>query len=279
MSMLRGWAAAITGASAGIGEACADALSREGIAVALSARRRDRLETIAARITARDTRAIVLPGDVTHEADMRQLVHETVAAFGRLDVMVCNAGIGFHGLLEDTDAETMRKLVDVNLMGTFHAARAAVGVMREANRGHIIIMSSIAGRRGIPGMTGYCATKFAQIGLAESLRAELAGTPVRVSVVYPVSTTTEFLEAMKRNFGHSVSGLGPKQTPGDVAKAVVACLKRPRAEVYPYRPARALAVLNAVAPGFTDRLVQKYGRHRAPSGGAAPLSRPGSGGP
>jgi len=265
MNVLRGWAAAITGASAGIGEACADALAGEGVALALSARRRDRLEAVAARITARDTRAIVVPGDVTREPDMRQLVDETVAAFGRIDAMICNAGIGFHGLLEDTDADTMRRLVDVNLMGTFHAARAAVRVMREANRGHIVIMSSIAGRRGIPGMTAYSATKFAQIGFAESLRAELAGTAVRVSVICPVSTTTEFLEAMRRNFGHSVSGLGPKQTAADVAKAVVRCLKRPRAEVYPYRAARALVVLNALAPAFTDRLVQKYGRRRTPA--------------
>ena len=126
MSVLRGWAAAITGASSGIGEACADALAKEGVSVALSARRRDRLEGVAARLTARDSRAIVVPGDVTREADMRQLVDETLAAFGRLDVMVCNAGIGFHGALEETSACTMQKLLDVNLMGTFHAARAAL---------------------------------------------------------------------------------------------------------------------------------------------------------
>lgn len=267
MRSLRGQAAAITGASAGIGEACAEALAAEGVAVALSARRRERLDAVAARITAQRMRAIVVPGDVTSEADMRQLVDRSVAAFGRLDVMMCNAGIGFHGLLEDTDADVMRRLIDVNLMGTFHAARAALGVMRPAGRGHIVIVSSMAGRRGVPGMSAYCATKFAQIGLAEALRAELAGTAIRVSIICPVATTTEFLEAMKRNFGHSVSGLGPKQTPSDVARAVVSCLKRPRAEVYPYFAARGLVLLNVLAPGFTDRLVQKYGRHRAHDAG------------
>ena len=266
MSALRGWAAAITGASSGIGEACADALAKEGVSVALSARRRDRLEAVAARLTARDSRAIVVPGDVTREADMRQLVDETVAAFGRLDVMVCNAGIGFHGALEETSACTMQKLLDVNLMGTFHAARAALRVMQQADRGHIVVMSSIAGRRGIPGMSAYCATKFAQIGLAEALRAELAGSSVRVSVVCPVSTTTEFHEAMRRNFGSTVSGLGPKQSASDVARAVVGCLKRPRPEVYPYRRSRGLVVLNALSPRFTDHLVQKYGRLRRRDG-------------
>jgi short-subunit dehydrogenase len=96
----------------------------------------------------------------------------------------------------------------------------------------------------------------------ESLRTELVGTRIHASVVLPISTETEFREAMVRDYGHSVRGLGPKQSADAVAAAVVRCIRRPVAEVYPHRKSRALTVINAVAPGFTDGLVRKYGRRR-----------------
>ena len=117
-------------------------------------------------------------------------------------------------------------------------------------------MSSIVGQRGIPLMSGYSATKAAQAGFAESLRSEFAGTAIAVSVVFPVSTETEFRHAMERDYGHAVSGLGPKQHVDVVAAAVVACVRRPRAEVYPHAMSRALAVLNVLAPGLTDKVVR-----------------------
>jgi short-subunit dehydrogenase len=111
-------------------------------------------------------------------------------------------------------------------------------------------------------MSGYSATKAAQVGFAESLRTEFAGTDIHISVVLPVSTETEFRSAMARDYGHTVKGLGPKQSADDVARAVVACIRRPSAEVYPLATSRALTILNAIAPGLTDRFVRKYGRRR-----------------
>jgi short-subunit dehydrogenase len=111
-------------------------------------------------------------------------------------------------------------------------------------------------------MSAYSATKAAQVGFVEALRTEFAGTLIHVSVVYPISTETEFRAAMERDYGHSVSGLGPKQSVDPVARAIVRCVKRPRPEIYPYAPSRALAILNAVAPGLADKLVRKYGRRR-----------------
>lgn len=258
---------AVTGASAGIGAACAEALGRRGAALVLSARRIDRLTLVADRARTAGARVEIVPGDVTRPDDMAALVRRATAAFGRLDAIICNAGIGFHGSLDDTTDETMRRLMDVNFMGTFHAIRAALPVFRRQRAGHIVIMSSIVGQRGIGFTAAYSATKAAQVGLAEGLRAELRGTGIHVSLVIPVSTRTEFHDAMRRDFGYAVSGLGPKQEAADVAEAVVACLKRPRAEVYPHRLSRALVVLNAIAPAFTDRLVQKYGRKRPPAPG------------
>ena len=254
--------AVITGASSGIGLACAEHFAREGIAVVLAARRADRLEQAAATIRAAGGRAEAVVADVTSEPDMRRLVERALDVFGGLDIMVCNAGFGYYGTVEDTPPEIMRRMMDVNFMGTYFGTRAALPVFRRQGYGHLLIVSSIVGRRGIAQMSGYSATKAAQVGFAESLRAEFAGTAIHVSVVIPVSTDTEFREAMRRDYGHSVTGVGPKQTADAVAQAMVRSLARPQAEVYPHRLSRALTVLNAAAPSIADRLVRKYGRRR-----------------
>jgi len=254
--------AAITGASSGIGLATARQLAQKGVAVVLGARRADRLEAAVRGIREAGGRAESVVMDVTSEPDVVRLVARAREAFGSLDIMMCNAGFGYYGSVEDTPDATMRRMMDVNFMGTFHGARAALPVFRAQGHGHLIIISSIVGKRGIAQMSGYSATKAAQSGFAESLRTEFAGTPIHVSIVFPISTETEFREAMERDYGHSVSGLGPKQSVEDVARAVVACVWRPRPEVYPHAASRALAILNAVAPAFTDRLVSKYGRRR-----------------
>jgi short-subunit dehydrogenase len=176
--------------------------------------------------------------------------------------MICNAGFGYYGTIEETPPETMQRMMDVNFMGSFLGARAALPHFRERGSGHLIFVSSIVGRRGIPLMSGYSATKAAQAGFAESLRSEFAETGIHVSVVYPVSTETEFRSAMERDYGYSISGLGPKQPVTMVADAIVRCIERPRAEVFPHAKSRGLAVLNILAPGFTDRLVKRYGRRR-----------------
>lgn len=262
MGRLDGRVIAITGASAGIGRACAERFAREGAAVALSARRVERLQQIVAALSAQGHRALAVPGDVTREEDAEALVNRAVAEFGRLDVMIANAGAGFHGVLEETPADVARRLMDVNFIGTFLSARAALPVFRRQAAGHLIVISSIVGRRGIAGMTAYGATKAAQIGFAEALRTELTGTNIHVSLVYPISTRTEFHDAMDRDYGHSVNGLGPKQEADDVAGAIERVILSPRPEVYPYGKAKLLAVLSTLAPRFTDRLVQKYGRRR-----------------
>jgi short-subunit dehydrogenase len=270
MFALSGRVAAITGASSGIGLACASHLARNGMFVVLGARRRDRLETAVRSIEAGGGRAVAVEMDVTREADNVRLIAEARARFGRLDIMICNAGFGYYGTLEDTPAEIMRRMMEVNYIGTFLGARAALPVFREQQSGHLIFVSSIVGRRGIPFMGGYTATKAAQAGLAEALRSEFAGTAIHVSCVYPISTRTEFHEAMTRDYGHAVSGLGPKQSVDEVARAVIGCVRHPRPEVYPHAGSRALAVLNIVAPAFTDRLVRKYGRRRETAAQARP---------
>lgn len=259
---LSGRVAAITGASSGIGLASAQHLAREGVAVVLGARRKERLDDAVRDIRAAGGRADSAIMDVTSESEVKQLVQRAVDSFGRLDIMICNAGFGYYGTVEETPVEVMQRMMDVNFMGTFFAARAALPLFRAQNSGHLIIVSSIVGQRGIGQMSGYSATKAAQVGFAESLRTEFSGTPIAVSVVFPVSTETEFRSVMSRDYGHSVSGLGPKQSVDDVARAIVACVRKPKAEVYPHAMSRALTVVNAVAPGLTDKVVRRYGRRR-----------------
>ena len=265
---LNGRVAAITGASAGIGLACAKHLAREGVAVVLGARRLTLLESTARTIVEEGGRAAIVQMDVTNEGDVHALTTTATREFGRLDVMICNAGFGYYGPVDQTPGDVMHRMMDVNYMGTFYGARAALPIFRQQNSGHLIVISSIVGRRGIPFMGGYSATKAAQAGLAESLRAEFEGTSIHVTCVYPISTPTEFIDVMARDYGHRIRGLGPKQTVDEVARAIVACVKRPKPEVYPYAKSRGLTLLNALAPGFADRFVGKFGRHRtvAPAG-------------
>jgi NAD(P)-dependent dehydrogenase (short-subunit alcohol dehydrogenase family) len=258
MSRLSGRVVAVTGASSGIGRATAELLAREGAAVAHSARRADRLAEAAAANAG--GRAIAVPGDVTSEADMRALVARTIEVFGRIDVMICNAGFGFHDAFERTPSDVMRRLVDVNLMGTFYAAQAALEVFRAQNAGHIIAVSSVVGRRGMAGSAVYAATKAAQIGFIEALRAEFAGSGLRASVVYPVGTETEFHHALERDYGLVVQPKGPRQSAEHVGRAIVECVVSPKAEVYPHSGAWWLSVLSVVAPEIADRVVQKWGR-------------------
>lgn len=262
MRLMSSRVAVITGASSGIGLACATRFAERGIAVVLGARRTDRLRAAVDGIRAAGGRASFAACDVAREADVTALTRHAVDTFGGLDIMVCNAGFGFYGTVEQTPPDVMRRMMDVNFMGTYFGARAALPIFRQQARGHLIFISSIVGQRGIPLMSGYSATKAAQAVFAESLRAEFAGTAIHVSCVFPISTETEFRDAMTRDYGHTVSGLGPSQSAAAVARAVAACVDAPKPEVYPNRTARALVALNALAPRFTDRFVKRFGRRR-----------------
>ena len=251
---LRGAVVAITGASAGIGQATALAFAREGARLAVAARRLDRLQELARQIESLGGECLALALDVAAESEVRGFVAAAVERFGRLEVMVNNAGYGVRGQVDETPVASYRRLMEVNFLGTVYGCQAALPVMRKQGSGVIINVSSIVGHRSLPGGAAYAASKAAQISLTESLRAELAGTGIAACSVHPIATATEFAEvAARESEGRRGGPVGPQQTAEDVARAIVRCAKRPRPEVFPYPLSRALVWLNAVWPGAVDR--------------------------
>jgi NADP-dependent 3-hydroxy acid dehydrogenase YdfG len=191
---LDGAVALVTGASSGIGAATAEALADAGADVALAARREDRLESVAERIESADTDALVVPTDVTDEAAVEAMIETTVAELGRLDVLVNNAGVMLLEAVEDADTDDWRQMVEVNLLGPMNATKAALPVMQEQESGHVVNVSSVAGRRASSTASGYNATKFGINGFTEAFRQEVTDDGIRTTLVEPGLVDTELAD-------------------------------------------------------------------------------------
>jgi short-subunit dehydrogenase len=251
---LRGAVVVVTGASSGIGAATAVACGRAGMRVTVAARRTDRLARVADAVRAAGGEARAVPTDVTDEAAVRALVDGTVAAWGRLDVLVNNAGAGILAPVGETTAAEFEAMMRVNFFGAVHGVLAALPHMRRQGRGHLVNVASVVGKRASPFRAAYVSAKFALVGLSEALRMELRGEGIDVTCVCPIGTATEFAEVETNRLGRPGRG-GPVQSAEHVAGRIVAALRRPRPEVHPYAPARALFLLNDLAPGLVDRLL------------------------
>jgi NADP-dependent 3-hydroxy acid dehydrogenase YdfG len=185
---------AITGASSGIGEATALELANRGAAVVLGARRTDRLESLAARIRAEGGRAEVVEVDVTRRADVERLVGVAVDRFGRLDVLVSNAGIARIAPVASLDAADWDSMIDVNLRGVLHGIAAALPVFREQGRGHLVTTVSTSGIKIVPGQAIYAGTKNAVRTLLEALRQESTDGVLRTTSISPGYVRTELVD-------------------------------------------------------------------------------------
>jgi clavulanate-9-aldehyde reducatase len=188
---LSGRTVAITGASSGIGEATAFACAEAGAAVVLAARRADRIEALAARITGGGGRAIAIPTDVGEEQQARDFVERAHAELGRLDVLVNNAGVMLLGPIQGAPTEEWRRMLHVNVFGVLWCTHAAVPLMRAQGTGDIVNVSSVAGRVASAGAGVYNLTKHGVGAFSESLRQELVGSGVRVTLVEPGAVATE----------------------------------------------------------------------------------------
>jgi short-subunit dehydrogenase len=249
---LQGAAVIVTGASAGIGRETALAFARRGSNVVLAARREERLRELAARIERIGVETLVMRTDVGRSDDVERMVRGTIERFGRIDVLVNNAGFGFSGTIEETTEADMRELMDVNYMGAFNATRAVLPHMRRQRRGHIVNVASVVGKLAFPFHGAYSATKFAMIGMTESLRGELDGSGITATVVLPGSTRTEFFDVQRTNDGHVSAPTGPQQNADQVARAIVRSCDRPTPEVNVFPGYRVAYGLNAFFPFLRD---------------------------
>lgn len=222
MQDLTGKAFAITGATAGIGEALARRLVAEGASVALGARRVDRLDVLVAEL---GDAAVAVEMDVRDVEGSQRLVGTAIDRFGRLDGIVANAGIGVYGGIMDPTDDQVRDMVDVNVTGTVWPIRAAVPHLRAAGGGDVVIVSSVAGLRGEGFEAVYAATKFAQVGLAGGLDRELRKENIRVTSINPGGVATEFAMGTGREPG--MPGLDDMLRAEDVADAIVTVLRQP----------------------------------------------------
>jgi short-subunit dehydrogenase len=255
----------VTGASSGIGRETALLFAKEQCRIVLAARRKDRLEELASETRRSGGEALAIATDVSDEEQVRSLVQQTVAHFGCLNILINNAGFGLFAKIEDTTVEELQAIFATNFLGTFHAIKAALPLMQRQKQGHIINVSSVAGKRAFPLSGAYCATKFAMNGLTESLRTELRGGGIDVSLVMPVGTATDFFTEAKNKSNRPSVPLGIVQSAQQVAQAIVSCAKTPKPEVYVYPPSRILVLLNAISPRLVDwfgaKLIERAQKH------------------
>ena len=232
MTDLTDTAAIVTGASSGIGEATARQLAAEGAKVVLAARREERLEGLRDEIESDGGTALVVPTDVTDRSQVQSLVDATQDAFGTVDILVNNAGIMPLSLMENLHEDEWEQMVDVNVKGVLYAVGAALPVMLEQGGGHVVNVSSVAGRRVFPGGAVYCGTKHFVTALSEGMRNELAPDhDIRVTTIEPGAvdtelphtiTDTDVLEGMEE--GHE--GMEMLQSE-DIAEAIRYALTAP----------------------------------------------------
>ena len=186
--------AVVTGASSGIGRALALELARDGYDVGLTARRRDRLESLAAAVRAAGARAECAAADAARRGETHRALRTLAERLGPVDLLVANAGVALGTDALAPDAEALEAEFRVNVLGAFHAIEAVIPSMRERRAGHVVAVSSLAGYRGLPGAAGYCATKAALTRLIEGLRPDWALAGIRATIVHPGYVRSEMTD-------------------------------------------------------------------------------------
>jgi short-subunit dehydrogenase len=247
----------ITGASSGIGESTAHAFSSSQYELYLTARREERLAQVAQACEAKGARRVVARShDLGIAGQGSAIVRDCMEELGGLDVLICNAGFGIYGPMAETSPEEMAHIWQVNFQSGYESIYTALPYLLKQKKGHIVLVSSIIGKKAFPFSGSYCATKFAQVAVGEALWGELKGTNVGVSVVCPGYTASEFqASARKTESLRSMRRLGGGQSPENVAQAIVSAIRHKKREVHLTLLGQLFCVLSRLFPNLVNHVL------------------------
>ena len=254
---LKGRVVVITGASSGIGEAMAKVYSKMGAKVVLGARSEEKLSALTAEIKEAGGEAAYCAADVTKPEDCKALIDKAVEAFGGIDVLICNAGISMRAIFDDVDLSVLHRLMDVNFWGTVYCAKYALPYL-QASKGSLVGISSVAGLHGLPGRTGYSASKYAMTGLLETIRIENIKKGLHVMVACPGFTASNVrfsaLVADGSQQGSTPREEGKMMTAEEVARIVAKGIAKRKRLCLMEAEGRATHFVKKFAPGFLDKM-------------------------
>ncbi|RPJ28521.1 MAG: SDR family NAD(P)-dependent oxidoreductase [Chloroflexi bacterium] len=244
--------AIVTGASSGIGRATALALAKQGALVALAARRGDALLELAWEINRQGSNAIVVPTDVTVREEIEEMVREVLVRWGRVDILVSNAGEYIQAPIVDLDPADIQRSFDVNFFGGVYCIKAVLPPMLAQKSGHIVFVTSMDGKIGLPGDAPYVSAKFALTGFCEVLRQEVRENGISVTNVLPGRVDTPMIDHLK------FSWMSAKISPEEVAYAILDGIRRRKPIMILPPQARLLYYVNVFAPSLSDRLARAF---------------------
>lgn len=240
----------VTGASSGIGRATALALANHGAKLALVARRQDVLVKVQEEITAQGNTAIVAPADVTDTDQVERMVQAVLDRFGRIDILISNAGDYIRAPVTKADRALIQKSFDINFFGNFNCISTVLPHMLRQKSGHIVVVSSMDGKIGVPTDAPYVSAKFAITGYCEVLRQELRGSGISVTTVLPGRVDTPMISNLK------VSRLSAKIPPENVANSIIKAIKHKEPECITPGQAKLLYYIKVFSPSLSDWITQ-----------------------
>ena len=248
----------ITGGSSGIGKALALAFGKLGSKVVITGRNEERLNAVGTELDLLNTTNLCLKLDVANEADNKLLVDETIKSFGKIDILINNAGISMRALLEEIDLDVFRKVMNINFNGTLYATKYCLPYILKT-KGSIVGVSSINGYRGTPARTAYSASKYAMNGFFESLRTEVMHRGVHVLVACPGFTGTNIrnaaLTAKGTSQGESPRNEGKMMTAEEVADGIIKAIKKRKRDVVFTSQGKLAVFLNKWIPSRMDKII------------------------
>jgi len=247
----------ITGASSGIGRSTAFEFAREGAKTVLVSRSLEKLERVADEIRGFNPNVLVVPTDISLRGQVHEMVEKVLSEFGRIDVLFNNAGSAYVGRIEDENfIENTKKMIDVDYFGTVYTTKDVLSVMQKQGSGHIMNMSSVVGRKAFPHFGGYSSAMHAISAFTDSLRQELSGSGINVSIIHPALTRTSLLDHVRaEDMPPPFRGMTPISVES-VAKAVVNGVYYNQARIIvPFQP-KLLLLADAISPRIGDVIVK-----------------------